>query len=40
MDGEEFEVNVGMHHGSVMSPSLYAIVVDVVNDFLREGMLS
>ena len=29
---EEFEVKVGMHHGSVLSP-FYAFVVDVVTTF-------
>ena len=32
---EEFEVNVGKHQGSVLSPSLVAVVVDVVIKFVR-----
>ena len=37
---EEFEVKVGMHQGSVLSPFLLAVVVDVVSEFAREGVLS
>ena len=33
---EEFEVKVGMHRGSVLSPFLFAVVVDVVTEFVRE----
>ena len=29
---EEFEVNVGVHQGSVLSPLLLAIVVDVITE--------
>ena len=36
---EEFEVNVGVHHGSVLSPLLFVIVVDVVANEIKEGML-
>ena len=36
----EFEVNVGMHQGSVLSPFLFTLVVDVVTEFAREGALS
>ena len=37
---EEFEVKVGMHQGSVLSPLLFAVVVDVVTEFAIEGALS
>ena len=37
---EEFEVKVGMHQGSVQSPFIFALVVDVVTEFAREGVLS
>ena len=36
---EEFEVNVGVHHGSVLSQMLFAIVIDVVTNEMKEGML-
>ena len=32
---EEFEVKVWMHQGSVLSPFLSAVVVDVVTEFAR-----
>ena len=36
---EEFEVDVGVHQGSVLSPLLlFAIVVDVVTNEIKEGM--
>ena len=37
---EEFEVKVGILEGSVLSPFHFAIVVDVVTEFAREGALS
>ena len=36
---EEFEVKVGMHQGSVLSPFHLVEVVDVVTEFSREGVL-
>ena len=36
---EEFEVKVGMHQGSVLSPFLSTVVVDIVTEFAREGEL-
>ena len=36
---DEFEINVGVHHGSVLSPLLFAIVVIVVTNEIKEGML-
>ena len=35
MLSEEFEVNVRMHHGSVLLPFLFALVVNVVTGFAR-----
>ena len=37
---EEFEAKVGMHQRSVLSPLIFAVVVDVVTEFAREGALS
>ena len=36
---EELEANVGVHHGLVLSPPLIAIVIDVVTNEIKEGML-
>ena len=36
---EEFEFNVVAHQGSVLSPFPFAVVVDVVTEFTREGVL-
>ena len=37
---EEFGVHVGLHQGAVLSPLIFAIVVDVVTDHAREGLLN
>ena len=37
---EKCEVKVWMHQGSVLSPYLFVLVVDVVTEFAREGALS
>ena len=37
---EESEAKVGMYQGSVLSPFQFAVVVDVVTDLAREGVLS
>ena len=36
---EEFEVKVGVHQGSVLSPLLLAIVVDVITESARRGVV-
>ena len=33
---EKFEVKVGMHQGSVLSPLLFAIFVDVITENARS----
>ena len=35
---EEFEVKVGVHQGSVLSPLLFAIVVDVITENARSAV--
>ena len=37
---EEFWVWVGVHQRSVLSPLIFAIVVDVVTEHAREGLLN
>ena len=37
---EEFEVNVGVHQGSVLSPLLFPIVVDVIAENARRGVVN
>ena len=37
---EEFEVKVGVHQGSACSPLLFAIVVDVITESVRNGLMS
>ena len=36
---EEFEASIRVHQGSAMSPQLFAIVVDVATNEIKEGML-
>ena len=36
---KEFDINVGMHQGSVLTPLLFALEVEVVTEFAREGAL-
>ena len=35
---EELDIKVGMHQGSVLSPFLFAFVVEVVAELAREGV--
>ena len=37
---EEFEVNVGMQQGSVLTPFLFSVVADVVSEFAIDDALS
>ena len=37
---EEFEVKVGVHQGSVLSPLVFAIEVDVLTENVRNGLMS
>ena len=36
---KEFVVDVGVHQGLVLSPLLFAIVIDDVMNVIKEGML-
>ena len=37
---EEFKVKVGVHQGSASSPLLFAIVVAVITESVRNGLMS
>ena len=37
---EEFEVKVSVHQGSVLSPLLFAKVVDVITENARRGVVN
>ena len=37
---EEFEVKVGVHQGSVLLPPLFVIVVDVITENARRGVVN
>ena len=37
---EEFLVQVAVHQGSVLSPLIFAIVVDVISENAREGLMN
>ena len=37
---EEFEVKVGVHQGSVLSPLLFAIVADAIKENARRGVVN
>ena len=37
---EEFEVKVGVHHRSMLSPLLFAIVADVITENARRGVVN
>ena len=36
---EEFSVKVGVHQGSVLSPLLFAMVIDEVRENVRKGWM-
>ena len=37
---EEFEVKVGVHKGSMLSRLLFAFVVDLITESVRNGLMS
>ena len=37
---ERFEVKVGLHQGSILSPLLFAVVMDVISSEARSGLPS
>ena len=37
-DSESFEIKVGVHQGSVLSPLFFAIVMEVVSREKRQGL--
>ena len=37
---DEFEVKVGVHQGSVLLPLVFALMVDVVTESVRNGLMS
>jgi hypothetical protein len=37
-DSESFAVKVGLHQGSVLSPLLFIVVMDVITKEIREGL--
>ena len=37
---EEFKVKVGVHQGSVLSPLLFAIVVDIITENARRDVVN
>ena len=37
---EDFKVKVAVHQGSALSPLLFAIVVDVITESVRNGLMS
>ena len=36
-DSKEFAVRVGIHQGSIISPPIFAVVMDVVTEVAKEG---
>jgi hypothetical protein len=36
---EEFEIRVGLHQGSALSPFLFVIIMDVLSEGTRKGLL-